>query len=94
MRDEDKTKEELIQELVKLRKQLAEATGRVQKTEEICAEDDTGKVCVTPEGPVAFGAQEPWLPIETKLIAVCVGMGVVILIGLAVLVNVLLLGGH
>lgn len=38
MRDEDKTKEQLIRELVALRKQLAQARGRPVPTEKVRAE--------------------------------------------------------
>ncbi|MCP4602072.1 MAG: hypothetical protein GY847_16410 [Proteobacteria bacterium] len=38
--------------------------------------------------------EEPWLPIETKLVVRSVVMGIILLIVLAALVNILLLGGH
>ena len=36
---------------------------------------------------------EPWLPIETKLVVVSIAVGIVALIVLAILVDLLLLGG-
>ncbi len=39
-------------------------------------------------------AEEPWLPIETKLVAGSVIAGVLTLIVLAILVHMFLLGGH
>lgn len=82
MRDEDKTKEQLIQELVELRKQLAEMGGLPPKAEEVGVEEAT------------YGAEEPWLPIEAKLVAGSVISGIILLVVLATLVNMLLLGGH
>jgi hypothetical protein len=88
MRDEDKTKEQLIRELVELRKQLAQAKGKPPETEGIRVES-------TPGLPgVDYGAGEPWLPIETKLVVFSVAAGVVTLIVLATLVHMFLLGGH
>ena len=43
---------------------------------------------------VPHEAEEPWLPIETKLVVGSVTVGIIILIVLAILVNVFLLGGH
>jgi hypothetical protein len=94
MRDEDKTKEQLIQELAGLRKQLAETRGQGPKTEEVCVQDEQGPVCAVPDAETAYGTMDPWLPIETKLVVRSIGMGVIILIVLAILVNVFLLGGH
>jgi len=37
--------------------------------------------------------EEPWLPIETKLVVISVSTGIAILIVLAVLVHIFLLGG-
>ncbi len=44
------------------------------------------------EGP--HEAEEPWLPIETKLVVGSVIAGIIALIVLAILVHVFLLGGH
>ena len=88
MRDEDKTKEQLIRELVELREQLAQAKGEPLKREGIGVE---GKA--EPSG-VDYGAAEPWLPVETKLVAFSVIAGVITLIVLATLVHMFLLGGH
>jgi hypothetical protein len=74
MRDEDKTKEQLIQELIELRKQLAEVSGQVPKIEEVRMEDKQSVVSAT------YGAEEPWLPIETKLVVRSVIAGVILLI--------------
>jgi hypothetical protein len=94
MRDEDKTKEELIQELVALRRQLSEVTGQPSKTEEVRAEEGPGATGAgqgaTPEGEAA----DPWQPIETKLVIWSVVAGMVALVVLATLVHMFLLGGH
>ncbi len=37
--------------------------------------------------------EEPWLPIETKLVLISVGTGIAALVVLAVLVHMFLLGG-
>jgi len=39
-------------------------------------------------------AEEPWLPIETKLVVGSVIAGIIALIVLATLVHMFLLGGH
>jgi hypothetical protein len=94
MRDEDKTKEQLIRELVELRRQLSEATGRPPKTEEVRVEGKPGPIRtghdVTPSGE----AVEPWLSVETKLVIWSVIAGIAALIVLATLVHMFLLGGH
>jgi len=82
MRDEDKTKEQLIEELVKLRQQLAEMGAPRPKTEQVGVEEATDE------------AEEPWLPIETKLVGISVASGIVALVVLAILVHMFLLGGH
>ncbi|MBE9582566.1 MAG: hypothetical protein IMF18_13255 [Proteobacteria bacterium] len=79
MRDQDKTKAQLIKELKELRKQLAEMGVQPLKREEVS---------------VDYEAEEPWLPIETKLVVGSVIAGVITLIVLAILVHVFLLGGH
>jgi hypothetical protein len=88
MRDEDKTREQLIRELVELREQLAQAKGKPPETEGISVEGTS-----EPSG-VDYGAMEPWLPVETKLVVFSVVAGVVTLIVLATLVHMFLLGGH
>jgi hypothetical protein len=94
MKDEDKTKEELIQELVALRRQLSEATGRPLKTEDVVTEDMPGPTGsghdITPDGQ----AEDPWQPIETKLVIWSVVGGMIALVVLATLVHMFLLGGH
>jgi hypothetical protein len=94
MRDEEKTKEQLIRELVELRRRLSEATGQPPKTEGVRVEDRPGPIGaghdVTPGGE----AVEPWLPIETKLVIWSVIAGMVALVVLATLVHMFLLGGH
>ena len=89
MRDEDKTKEQLIQELAELRKQLAEATGQLPKMEDI----KPGAVGDTDAEDARYGIEEPWLPIETKLVAGSIAGGVIALIVLATMVNMFILGG-
>lgn len=41
-----------------------------------------------------YEAEEPWLPIETKLVTYSVIGGVVALIVLAIVVHMFILGGH
>lgn len=43
---------------------------------------------------LAHEAQEPWLPVETKLVVGSVIAGVITLIVLAIFVHIFLLGGH
>lgn len=80
MRDEDKTKEQLVNELVALRQQLAEMGAPLPETEQAGVKD------------VAHEAEEPWLPIETKLVAYSLIGGLIALIVLAALVNMFILG--
>ena len=94
MRDEDKTRGQLIRELVELRKQLAESGWRPPKTEEVRIENEHGTAGVAYGAKPTSEAEEPWLPIETKLVGVSVGLGIVALVVLAVLVHMFLLGGH
>jgi len=94
MRDEDKTKEELIRELVELRRQLSEATGERAKGKGVRVDDKPSPMGaghdVTPDGK----AVEPWQPIETKLVIWSVVGGMTALVVLAILVHMFLLGGH
>jgi len=94
MRDEEKTREQLIRELVELRKQLAKTGWRPPKTEEVRVENQQGTAGVAYGREGTCEAEEPWLPIETKLVGVSVGIGIVALVVLAVLVHMFLLGGH
>ena len=48
----------------------------------------------TPESSAVGGAEEPWLPIETKLVTYSVIGGIVALIVLAVLVHIFILEAH
>jgi len=82
MRDEDKTKEQLIEELVALRKELAEMRGQKPKTEQVDVKEANNET------------EDPWLPVETKLVVVSVASGIVALVVLAILVHMFLLGGH
>jgi hypothetical protein len=50
MRDEDKTKEQLIRELVALRNELAEARGQKLKAEESRVEERPGAMDAEPTG--------------------------------------------
>ena len=63
-------------------------------TEQVCVEDDDGAVCDTYEGEVSGRGEEPWLPIETKLVTRSLVIGLVALIVLATLVNIFILKGH
>ena len=56
--------------------------------EEVRMEDEQSAMSAT------YGAEEPWLPIETKLVVRSVIAGIILLIVLATLVNMFLLGGH
>jgi hypothetical protein len=94
MRDEDKTKEELIQELVALRRQLSEATGQLPEAAEVHSEDRPGPRAATPEVSPGGKAGDPWQPIETKLVIWSVAAGMIAMIVLATLVHMFLLGGH
>ena len=94
MRDEDKTKEQLLWELVELRKQLAERGGLPPEAKGVRVEDEQGTAGDAHGGEATCEAEEPWLPIETKLVGVSVGTGIVALVVLAVLVHMFLLGGH
>jgi len=77
MRDQDKTKAQLIKELKELRKQLAEMGVQPLKREEVS---------------VDYEVEEPWLPIETKLVVSSVVGGVIALVVLAIVVHMFLLG--
>ena len=93
MKDEDKTKEQLIQELLELRKQLAKMGWQAAKTEEVSPGD--GQSTLGADNIEAtYGAEEPWLSIETKLVAGSVVAGLVALLVLAILVHMFLLGGQ
>jgi hypothetical protein len=94
MRDEDKTKEELIQELVALRRRLSEATGEPPKTEQVLAEERLGSTGAVHDVAPGGAAADPWQPIETKLVIWSVVVGMVALVVLATLVHMFLLGGH
>ncbi len=48
----------------------------------------------TEEARVDAEAEEPWLPIETKLVTYSVIGGIAALIVLAILVHIFILGGH
>jgi hypothetical protein len=50
MRDEDKTREQLIRELVALRNELAEVRGQPPETEEYRVEDTPGTMDAEPTG--------------------------------------------
>ena len=81
--------------MVALREELAAMSVQTPKTEEVCVEDAQGTVCAASlEGETSSEAAEPWLPIETKLIAGSVIAGTIALIVLATLVNMYLLRGH
>jgi len=82
MRDEDKTKEQLLEELTALRKELAEMGEQKPKTKQVDLKEASDE------------AEDPWLPVETKLVVVSVTSGVVALVVLAILVHMFLLGGH
>ena len=94
MRDVDKTKEELIQELVALRRQLSEATGQIPEAGEVPSEDRPAPREATPEVSPGGKAGDPWQPIETKLVIWSVAAGMIAMIVLATLVHMFLLGGH
>jgi hypothetical protein len=95
MKDEDKTKEQLINELVELREQLAEMGWQPAKPEEeVGVKDEKGNAGVAHDRESPYGAAEPWLPVETKLVGISVVAGIIALVMLAILVHMFLLGGH
>jgi hypothetical protein len=61
--------------------------------EEVCAEDEQGPVCAPYDAQVTSEAEEPWLAIETKLVAGSLVAGIIALVVLATLVHIFLLGG-
>jgi hypothetical protein len=52
-----------------------------------------GKEKIDSEPTIAFGSEEPWLPIETKMVIGSLLAGLLALIVLAFLVHVFILGG-
>ena len=79
MSDEDKAKEPLGQESRELRGPLGKMDRQTPATEELRAEHE---------------AEEPWLPIETKLVTYSVIGGIAALIVLAIVVHIFILGAH
>ena len=69
-------------------------SGNSHSIEQACAEDEQRTVCDTYEEVTIGGAEETWLPIETKLVTHSLIIGVVALIVLAILVHMFILGGH
>lgn len=63
-------------------------------TEQTCTKDDERTICDTHEGVTIGGAEESWLPIETKLVTRSIIIGIVALIILATLIHTFILGGH
>lgn len=60
---------------------------------QVCADDEEGPICAPLDADATPQAEEPWLPIETKLIMVSVSIGIIAMIVLAILVHMFLLGG-
>ena len=60
---------------------------------QVCADDEEGPICAPFDANAISQTEEPWLPIETKLITVSVSIGVIAMIVLAILVHMFLLGG-
>ena len=81
MSDEDKAKEELNQEARELRGSPGKMDKQTPTTEDFLAE---------PEAE----AEQPWLPIETKLVIYSVIGGIAALIVLAFVVHIFILGAH
>ena len=79
MSDEDKAKERLSQDSRDLRRQLGKAESQPLETGDFGPEHE---------------AEEPWLPIETKLVTYSVIGGIAALIVLAIVVHIFILGGH
>ena len=69
-------------------------TGYPPSTEQVCAADDQRTACDTCEEVTIGGAEETWLPIETKLVTRSLIIGIVALVVLATLVHMFILGGH
>ena len=77
MSDEDKAKEQLSQESRELRGPLGKMRRQTPTPEEFRVEHE---------------AEEPWLPIETKLVTYSVIGGIAALIVLAIVVHIFILG--
>jgi len=69
-------------------------SGNSPSTKQVCAEDNQKTVCDTYEEVTIGGAEETWLPIETKLVTRSLIIGIVALVVLATLVHMFILGGH
>ena len=69
-------------------------SGNPPSTEQNGARDDERSIYDTHEGMTIGGAEESWLPIETKLVTRSIIIGVVALIILATLIHTFILGGH
>jgi len=81
MSDEDKAKEQLSQEARELRGSPSKMDRQTPTTD---------GVRIEPEAE----AEEPWLPIETKLVIYSVIGGIAALIVLAIVVHIFILGAH
>jgi len=81
MSDEDKAKEQLSQESRDLRGPLGKIDRQTPTTDGFIVEPDAE-------------AEEPWLPIETKLVTYSVIGGIAALIVLAIVVHIFILGAH
>lgn len=66
---------------------------RIKEGKGVCAETETEEYCAIYNKEDTHGIEEPWLSIETKLIAGSLIIGMVALVLLATLVNIFLLEG-
>ena len=81
MSDEDKAKERLGQESRELREPLGKMDRQTPTTDGFVVEPHAE-------------AEDPWLPIETKLVIYSVIGGIAALIVLAIVVHIFILGAH
>jgi hypothetical protein len=68
-----------------------ETKPHIREGKEICVDAEPEEYCATYNSEDTYGIEEPWLSIETKLIAGSLIIGMVALVLLATLVNIFLL---
>ncbi|MDY6856617.1 MAG: hypothetical protein SWO11_18310 [Thermodesulfobacteriota bacterium] len=68
-----------------------ETESRIKKGKKICVETEQEEYCAMYNKEDTYGIEEPWLSIETKLIAGSLIIGIVALVILATLVDIFLL---
>ena len=63
----------------------------IKEGEEVCVDSESEEYCTAYDKEDAYGINEPWLSIETRLIAGSLIIGMAALVLLAALVNIFLL---